>query len=170
MRPEDMMPKYDEDSNLHLRFGHIDPLKYDFETCRTRVDPLGPFYQDDVFAALMYHEGHVSDAAKLLGRPRNNLERWLNSNHDFMHIKRDIIEGNIDTLEQRVMHSALNGDTADRRFLLTTLGKRRGYTTRQEVVGKDGAAVEFEAVFGERMSSEQLTRISNELAEAAKNA
>lgn len=155
-----------EGTNVLEEFAHVDWESYDFTHCKTRLDPIGPIYREDVFAAITHSEGHVANAARLIGRPRETLVRWLKANKDMYVVQHDIQETVLDDVEVEVRKQALAGDSAQQRFLLNTLGKNRGYTTRIEATGKDGAELEFARVAVVRVTDEQMRRVAQEIIEA----
>lgn len=152
-----------ESSNVLEEFAHVDYVNYDFKHCRTRLDPIGPIFREDVYAALKNAEGSVADAAALIGRPRETLARWLKANKDMYLIQHDIQETVLDTVEVSVRKQAVAGDAGQQRFLLNTLGKDRGYSTRVEATGKDGAELNFARVAVVRISDEQMMRVAKEI-------
>jgi len=116
-----------------------DPEQYDFEGCQTRADRFGPYNKHDVVAAILLSKGTFSQMAILLGRNRGRVRDYVLSRPDVKEIFDDIREGLIDQLEADTFTSAIAGDPTDRRFLLTTIGKNRGYSTRTEATGADNA-------------------------------
>lgn len=115
---------------------------YDFENCPTRVDRNGPYHTADVIAALVKGSCNLGFAAALLGRNRSRLREYVHANPDMLRFLHDTKDGIIDLIEEKVLGSAMLGDGPNGRFVLSTLGKDRGYTTRVESTGKDGAPIE----------------------------
>lgn len=116
-----------------------DPDAYDFQNCETRLDRFGPYNKHDVVAAILVSKGTFSQMAVLLGRNRSRVRDYVLARPDVKEIFDDIREGMLDQLEADTFHSAMAGDPTDRRFLLTTVGKNRGYSTRTEATGADNA-------------------------------
>lgn len=112
--------------------------EYNFTKCATALDRNGPYHKQDVIAALLSTEGTLSRAAMLLGRSRARLRDYVYRNPDVLTWFDDLKEGSIDIVEHHHMKAAVNGDLGAGRFILTTLGKDRGYSTRLEQTGKNG--------------------------------
>jgi hypothetical protein len=119
-----------------------DPANYDFEGCETRLDPMGPYNPVDVVAAIMMTAGNFAKMAVLLGRNRTRVRDFVLRKPEVKLVYDEVKESILDDIEESVIMSALNGDPADRRFVLTTLGKHRGFTTRVENTGVDGAPMQ----------------------------
>jgi hypothetical protein len=113
-------------------------LSYNFGVAPTRLDPKGPYYKEDVVAALLSTEFNLGRTAQLLGRSRASLSNYVASHADVKEVYDDAREALIDDAEHTVSQSLRRGDSTDARYVLSTLGKDRGYTTRQETTGKDG--------------------------------
>lgn len=156
-----------DDQNITVleRFRHVDWENYRFSTCDTAIDPIGPFYPIDVYAALKHAKGNFKVAANLLQRPRDSLIRWLKANSEFMQIAIDEEEGTLDDVETLVKEQALAGDGAQQRFLLSTKGKSRGYTTKVEAGGRIGIDLEFSRIVENRLTEEQILRMAEEIVE-----
>lgn len=165
MQAHDLVTTSDEDVNVLEEFQHIDTTYYDFENCDTALDPIGPIVRRDVYAALVKSDGNLKEAALLLNRPRESLNRWLKANKDMMLVLADLEESFIDDVETLVKSSARAGDGAQQRYLLSTKGKNRGYSTRVEATGKDGSDLEFARIAVVRVSEEQMMRVAREYLE-----
>lgn len=118
------------------------PEEYDFWNCQTRLDRTGPYNKVDVAAAILLTNGTFSKMAPLLGRHRSRIRDYVLARPDVKEIYDNVREGMIDQLELDTFESALAGDPTDRRFLLTTLGKNRGYSTRSETTGPEGGPMQ----------------------------
>ena len=114
---------------------------YDFKNCPTRAG--GPFYEQDVIAALLFSGGVLADAARILSRRRTRLKEFIDSNADLFELWNEIKESTIDEVEAVVFQAAKQGDIPAGKFILQTIGKHRGYSTRVENTGKDGDPMEF---------------------------
>jgi hypothetical protein len=108
-------------------------LIYDFVNCPTRVDRNGPYFPQDVIAALIHCHFVLIEASRLLGRRRQALKDYIYRNPDMLDWWVDHQEGVLDHSEAVVIRSMMAGESADARYLLNTLGKERGYTTKSEV-------------------------------------
>jgi len=75
----------------------------------------------------------VTRAAQIVGVHRRAVTRWLAANPKLREIVEDSRDQLIDTAEHNLFEAAEKGDLAACRFILTTLGKARGYSTRKEI-------------------------------------
>ncbi len=132
--------------------------RYDFKNCATNTDHGKPYFKDDVVVALMVSGCNVAKASRLLGRRRNNLAGYINNNDDVHDFVREEREGQFDQIEQNTIESAIAGDGADRRFILTTRAKDRGYTTRVEKTGADGGPIETEVIGAKKILEHLLAK------------
>lgn len=119
---------------------------YDFAGCWTRMHPDDEYNTRDVVAAIYATRGNLTEMAKLLGRTRIAVRNWLDRHPEFERIVRNEVEKVLDDLEQKTFDAALAGDGQDRRFLLQTLGKNRGYSSRQQMTGVDDKPLVFERI------------------------
>ena len=116
--------------------------KYDFERCVTKLNHNGPFVKEDVVAAIYATNGNFAQMAICLGRRRSSVRNFVLANLDVKDIYDEVHEVFLDTVEQSHASLALGGDGPSLRFILATLGKDRGYTTRIEQTGKDGSPLQ----------------------------
>lgn len=114
---------------------------FDFSTVRTRMDRSVPFSEFDVAAALAYTNGNLTTASRLLGRSRRSVEGFVTRNTALLEFLEDIVAAKLDMIEEQNFDLGMQGDPGTMRFVLQTLGKQRGYSTRAEVTGKGGGAV-----------------------------
>jgi len=133
-------------------------VPYAFPSCWTVMNPGAHFDREDVAAAIIVSQGNLSDAAKLLKRARRSLENFICRDAALVDLRTDLWEASIDHIEKLYIHKALGGDAQALRFFLTTKGKERGYVTRNEATGKDGAALIETPI----MSEEQLKNLSED--------
>lgn len=155
----------DQNITVFERFAHVDYANYDFETCNTAIDPIGPFYPIDVFAAIKVARGNYRLASQLLRRQRDSLIRWIKANPEFSQIAVDEEEGVLDDVETIVKDQALSGDGAQTRFLLSTKGKNRGYSTKVETSGRIGLELEFSRIVETRLTDDQVLQMAEEIVE-----
>ena len=106
------------------------PPSYDFEHCPTRLNPSGPYYHNDVVAALRETRGIITEAARLLGRSRNGLAIYIDKHQDISELLNEEREAFIDTAEVKIRELVDAGDPASVRFVLTTLGRFRGWAMK----------------------------------------
>jgi len=119
--------------------------KYDFINCPTRINHNGPYHPDDVIAAIRLSRGNFYEMSRLLGRRRNAIRDYVYANLMIKDVYDEVREGIIDQAEKTLQQIALEDrDPASLRFLLSTLGKDRGYSHRVEATGEDGSPLVFE--------------------------
>lgn len=148
-------------ARILTRYMDVNYEFYDFENCESVMFRSLPLIEVDVYAALMHERGNLGRAAKLLCRPRRVLTDWMRSVPEMHQVLDEIRDTRIDNIQDSVISAAELGDGAQARFVLTTLGKERGFTTRVESTGKDGAPLD--RVISDRISDEQLLRIAKEV-------
>lgn len=153
----------EQNTSVLDRYAHVDWQNYRFDMCNTALDPIGPIYPVDVFAALKFTRGNYRQAAHLLNRPRDSLIRWLKANSEFNIVAVDEEEGALDDIETIARDQALAGDGAQVRFLLSTKAKNRGYSTKVENSGRIGIELEFDRIVATRMTEEQVMRMAEEI-------
>ena len=148
----DMMPFVPEG------YEDLDYRNYKFDRCLTRMDSRGPFDKEDVVAALLSARGALGIAAGYLGRSRSSLVRWLKAHPTINAVVADYKATQLDAVEVNTFDAAIiDNEGADRRFLLTTLGKERGFSSRSEVTGKDGEPLMIADL--SKMSNDQLREL-----------
>jgi hypothetical protein len=123
---------------------------YDLSSSWTAKNP-GPGISDlDCAVALLRTGGVLSDAAKLLNRSRTVISSYIANTPHILELAEEVVDSFLDAVEKLQKDAALAGDSQAQRFILTTLGKRRGYTTRTEaeveqktkvIIGSDDAGL-----------------------------
>lgn len=133
--------------------------EYDFADCWTVVHPLEPYNVQDVAAAILQGEGNFTVIAKLLNRGRRSVETFVMRTLELRELQEDVEESFLDEVEGKYKNLARAGDPGAARFFLTTKAKNRGYVTRVESTGKDGAAIEVDEINARTLLSDKLTRL-----------
>ena len=139
--------------NIRLQ---VEADAYDFSVAPTATNATDCYYESDVAAALFASRGNLSFAARLLNRRRNGLRSYLDRNPKMLQLWDDIRDEVVDRIEQNCYDLALEGDPTSIRFVLSTIGKDRGWNQRVETTGKDGGAIEFEEL---GTAKEQLVKL-----------
>ena len=145
----------------------VEKEKYDFEQCATRSNEFGAILVQDVVAALLETKGNISSAAKLLGRRRTALHRFVNSNANIVEFLDDMEQEKLDLIEELQFMAGMAGDLKTGQFLLKTKGKDRGYTTRTEQTGKDGTPLMPPSADYSKMSKGALKELRDAMINAA---
>lgn len=118
-----------------------------YETRNTGVITKG-----DMVRAMLEAEGFPRKISFLLGMPRKAVIDFIQADLELIELQQELREGTLDDVESKVLESATSGDGANGRFVLQTIGKDRGYSTRTETTGKDGEPLT------EPLSDNELTR------------
>lgn len=117
---------------------------YDLVGCPTVTDPTGLIFDLDVAVALLRNDGNVGSVASALKRSRRVMETYITRDDKLAELQEDIHESFVDDAEAVARKLARAGDGGMVKFVLSTIGKRRGYVTRVENTGKDGAALQVQ--------------------------
>ena len=95
--------------------------------------PLLVLDEKKVIETLTAAHGNVSLASQKLGVNRRTIHRHMKKNPALRQVVEDCREQMLDKAEGNIFEAAEKGDLAACRFILTTLGKARGYSTRKEI-------------------------------------
>jgi hypothetical protein len=117
---------------------------YSLETCPTARDPEGAILSLDVAVALLKSDGHIAAVAQALGRSRRVIDTFIQRDLNLSELLEDIQETFLDDAEAKAKALARSGDGGVLKYMLSTIGKRRGYVTRTEtVLPNGGMTVQF---------------------------
>lgn len=86
--------------------------------------------------------GIISTIAKRVGCDWSTARRAIEKSPKLTEMFENEREAILDMAESTIFMSIKNGDTQDAKWLLSRLGKNRGYSERQEITGRDGEPVE----------------------------
>lgn len=114
---------------------------YELSTSPTALDNEGMIYEFDVAVGLIQQNGHIGEVAKALRRSRRSISSYLERRPMLRHLQEDLKLAVIDTAEEKARALVEAGDGSMVKFILSTLGKKRGYVSRQENTGPDGEAL-----------------------------
>ena len=89
--------------------------------------------------------GIRSAAAALLKCSPSTVKRYVDRSEALARIESEIVEGNLDLAESRLLDAINDGNLTAILFYLKTKGKHRGYSERHQVEGKDSGPVEVKA-------------------------
>lgn len=114
--------------------------KVDLFTGYMSLRPLNvPKYSDvEIIEALRVAHGNISAAASILQVRRRYVKERIDRVPEVREFYEEVKDLVLDRAEQNIMVDVFKGDQVASKFVLTTLGKDRGYTTRSEMTGKDG--------------------------------
>src|SRR5581483_9763872 len=107
--------------------------------------------KEEVQRALEQSRGLVSVAAKILGCSRPTVYAYLDRYPELRSVAAEAREDLVDIAEAKFRDAVKRGEFKAVRLCLITLGKKRGYTVRTEVTGKDGDAVNVKVLSGVSM-------------------
>lgn len=96
-----------------------------------------PIPLDEVAAMLREHRGNLARTATALAISRGSLVSRVQANPPLQEIVAELRENILDKAEDNIFKEVEQGDAAASRFVLQTLGKDRGWVTRQENSNKE---------------------------------
>lgn len=97
----------------------------------------------DIANALYEVNGNLAKAAEILGVRRGKLFTAINRHSDLRELHEDFLEAAIDNAQANVFEAVEAKNYAASCFLLSTLGKERGYSTKQELTVKKAEVEEL---------------------------
>jgi len=114
----------------------------------------------EITVALMQAGGVVSEAARLLSYSSWDLKRRIDKEPSLQEVRDNAREGMVDVAESIMFHNInairkaqledesgnLVSDSSDARWILSRLGKERGYIERRENSGPDGTPIPIAVV------------------------
>jgi hypothetical protein len=96
------------------------------------------YSQDIILKAIKDSGGIVSTVARRLDCQWITAKTYINKWEATKRAMSDEEETVLDMAESAVYKSIKEGNTQDAKWLLSTKGKNRGFSERQEITGKDG--------------------------------
>lgn len=96
--------------------------------------------------ALREHHGIILKAAEACGVHRHTMRKFIDEHPELEEIRQQADEELLDIGEAQVVTAVKAGDMKTVRWHLERKGKDRGYTTREERTGADGAPLEHHVV------------------------
>lgn len=123
-----------------MDFYKYDP-DYDFVNCVTRNSPGTAIHTPDLVQAILHTFGSYSSMSTLLARRRTTVRDTVLADPDLVELRNELREGVIDRSEEVIFLDAISGDVGSAKFVVQTLGKSRGYSTRHEHTGEDGRPI-----------------------------
>ena len=101
------------------------------------------FKESDILKAIKDSRGIMRTIAMKLGCEWHTAEKYVNMYESTKQAYLSEEEFFLDDAESVLKNKMEENDLAAAKYLLSTKGKRRGYTERQEITGADGRAVEI---------------------------
>jgi transposase-like protein len=102
----------------------------------------------DVFTAIQDSGAVMSTIARRLSCDWHTAKRWCLKWEDTAQALEDETEKILDMAESKLYQSINEGNTQDAKWLLSTKGKRRGFTERTEITGAEGADLSIKVQWG----------------------
>lgn len=133
--------------------------EYSFATCWTVTNPDRSFNILDVAVAVLASDGNFSAAARLLNRSRRSVETFVTRTLELRELQEDVEEAFLDGVEHSYRTLAKQGDPGASRFFLMTKAKDRGYATRNEMSGKNGAPIEVDEINARELLADRINNI-----------
>lgn len=93
----------------------------------------------EVYEALIRNKGNLAATMRDLGCRRQVLNDIINSTPAISVLRDELREAMVDKGEENIFADVERGDQVASRFVVQTLGKKRGWATAVEGTGKDGA-------------------------------
>ena len=88
----------------------------------------------DIIKALKKFKGNLTMAAEFLGCDRGTIYKRMQNNPNIQKAREEAEERRLDLYEAAIDKAALvNGDVSAIKYVLSTRGKKRGYSEKQEV-------------------------------------
>ena len=124
---------------------------------------------EDFIEAIQGSGGIISTIARKVGCTWRTAQRYI-ENHptvkiayadereSILDLSESVVYRNI-ALAQEIQKTGLSADTSDAKWVLSRIGKDRGWAERQEITGKDGGPVEHRDVT--EYSDEELAAIAS---------
>lgn len=99
------------------------------------------FTTDQFLTAIPGSAGIITLIAKRVGCDWHTAKKWITTRPTIQKAYDDECESVLDMAESKLFEAVNTGDLQAVKYLLSTKGKRRGYTERTEVTGADGGAI-----------------------------
>ena len=93
--------------------------------------------QEEILKAIKGSKGITTQVAKRLGVSWDTAQKYINSNNTNKTAFKNERESVLDLAESVIHKSITNGNTQDAKWLLSTLGKKRGYGDSEPVAETD---------------------------------
>lgn len=95
---------------------------------------------EQIYNALKEFDGNLSKVARELGITRKRLVERIDASPALSSLRGDLREDIVDNAEDNIFGDVRRGDSAASRFVVSTIGKGRGWS--QGVTGEKGGAIE----------------------------
>lgn len=95
-----------------------------------------------IIEAIKDSGGIMSTIARRLGVTWHTADSWIKQYNETRQALQDERETILDLAESTLFKNIKDGNSQDAKWLLSTMGKNRGYSERHEITGQDGEPIE----------------------------
>ena len=99
-----------------------------------------------IIEAIKDSGGIMSTIARRLGVTWHTADSWVKQYDETKQALQDERETILDLAESTLFRNIKDGNSQDAKWLLSTMGKNRGYNERQEITGVDGGPIDVNAI------------------------
>lgn len=99
-----------------------------------------------IIEAIKDSGGIMSTIARRLGVTWHTADTWVKQYDETKQALQDERETILDLAESTLFKNIKDGNSQDAKWLLSTMGKNRGYNERQEITGVDGGPIDVNAI------------------------
>lgn len=99
-----------------------------------------------IIEAIKDSGGIMSTIARRLGVTWHTADTWVKQYNETKQALQDEREAILDLAESTLFRNIKDGNSQDAKWLLSTMGKNRGYSERQEITGVDGGPIDVNAI------------------------
>lgn len=99
-----------------------------------------------IIEAIKDSGGIMSTIARRLGVTWHTADTWVKQYDETKQALQDEREAILDLAESTLFKNIKDGNSQDAKWLLSTMGKNRGYNERQEITGVDGGPIDVNAI------------------------
>lgn len=93
--------------------------------------------------------GVVTTASESCGLSRAAHYKWMNNDEAYAKAIEDLEDETLDMVESALYTQIKSGSVAATTFYLKSKGRKRGFADKLELTGKDGGALQINAIFSE---------------------
>jgi len=99
-----------------------------------------------IIEAIKDSGGIMSTIARRLGVTWHTADSWVKQYDETKQALQDERETILDLAESTLFRNIKDGNSQDAKWLLSTMGKNRGYSERHEITGADGGTIDVNAI------------------------
>jgi transposase-like protein len=99
-----------------------------------------------IIEAIKDSGGIMSTIARRLGVTWHTADTWVKQYDETKQALQDEREAILDLAESTLFRNIKDGNSQDAKWLLSTMGKNRGYSERHEITGADSGPIDVNAI------------------------